>query len=261
MEQDSTRLGRQSSSTEVAAIELGVRLARPPAKVAHDASFLNENPLRLRGQESSESSLQGESSSSEQKSKVSKFMNATRSIIQEKKKRRRSAASSSQNESVIKTTFETDCVLMERERYKQLEKTFGVSTSILVTIAASAALQVRFLVTKTSSCDAETSQSTALLFFVLLAVCSEICDVIVQVSMPSSSFLPGTRRALNLVAIALFLLVTIPIDDTKPADGTCATFTYSADTGSCKHFDTSTMNDFEDAMRVCKSAYIAHIHQ
>ena len=55
-------------------------------------------------------------------------------------------------------------------------------------------------------------------FFVLLAVCSEICDVIVQVSMPSSSFLPGTRRALNLVAIALFLLVTIPIDDTKPAD-------------------------------------------
>ena len=121
---------------------------------------------------------------------------------------------------------------------------FCVSTFTVFTITGSAALQVRGFVTKTSSCDEETFQLTALLFFVLLNICSGICDVIVQASMPCSSFLPGTRRALNLVAIASFLLVTIPIDDTKPADETCATFTYSADTGSCKHLDTGTMNEF-----------------
>ena len=76
MEDGGNRPGHQSSSTEVAAIELGVPLASPRAKARDNADFVAKNRL----QESQEtfakdfrkSSLQGESICTKQK-KVSNF--------------------------------------------------------------------------------------------------------------------------------------------------------------------------------------------
>ena len=156
----------------------------------------------------------------------------------------RISATPSSQKATVKSTFETESAFKgKRAGVKNLMKTIGISMFIVVTIAVSAALQNHLFVAK-SSCDKEDLQPTALLSFVLLTICSGICDVLVQVSMPSSSSLSASRRAMYLVPIVAFLLATISIDDTKPVDATCATFTYSADTGSCKHLDTSTMNNF-----------------
>ena len=171
-------------------------------------------------------------------------MSSTRTILEEERKQRLAADPLSYNASV-KTTFEMeyDPSCESRAGATNWKKTLCVSAFIILTIAASTALQVRLFITK-KLCDKDDSQPTALLSFVLLTLCAGMCDVLLQASMPSSSVLPKTRRALNLVPIALFLLATSAIDDTKPAGETCATFTYAADTGGCKHLDVSTMNDF-----------------
>ena len=248
MKKGSEKLGRQSSSTEVAAIQSCVPLARPPAKENGNTRIvIDKNPLyrnkKKEAQESPQSCLRRENSFLEQR-EVSKFMSSTRTILEEERKQRLAADPSSHNASV-KTTFEMeyDPSCESRAGATNWKKTLCVSAFIILTIAASTALQVRLFITK-KSCDKDDSQPTALLSFVLLTLCAGMCDVLLQASMPSSSVLPKTRRALNLVPIALFLLATSAIDDTKPASETCATFTYAADTGGCKHFDVSTMNDF-----------------
>ena len=230
------RRGRRPSSTEVAAIKLGVPLARPPEKVRDNENNLRANQTDT-AQEFSQKSLRDENSSSEHIKGCSK-----RSTPEEMPMQRMSATPSSQK-ATVKSTFETESAFKgKRAGVKNLMKTIGISMLIVVTIAVSAALQNHLFVAK-SSCDKEDLQPTALLSFVILTICSGICDVLVQVSMPSSSSLSASRRAMYLVPIVAFLLATISIDDTKPVDATCATFTYSADTGSCKHLDTSIMND------------------
>ena len=62
----------------------------------------------------------------------------------------------------------------------------------------------------------------AALFCVFEYMC-RVCDVLVQfASHPQPPY--WHKRAINIVALALFLLATVKMDDTKPVDETCATF-------------------------------------
>ena len=121
MEEGSAGLGRRSSSTEVAAIELGAPLARPSAEVRDNSSILIENPLRMRGQESPENALRDERSSSMERN-ISTFLSSTRNILEEMRKERLDAASASQDPSV-KTTFE-GTRSAEKSECEQLDEDF-----------------------------------------------------------------------------------------------------------------------------------------
>ena len=154
MEEGSMRRGRRPSSTEVAAIELGVPLARPPAKVRDNENNLRANQTDT-AQEFSQKSLRDENSSSEHIKGCSK-----RSTPEEMPMQRMSATPSSQK-ATVKSTFETESAFKgKRAGVKNLMKTIGISMFIVVTIAVSAALQNHLFVAK-SSCDKEDLQPTA----------------------------------------------------------------------------------------------------
>ena len=207
-------------------------------------------------QESRKAPLREETKRSEDErlSQQGEFRTCACSTIgtQDGNQRQRLAIPSSSQTSSVFATFETECALNKKasgganNNAPNHIKTLVFSFLVLA-IAASAATQAR-VYTANESCNEDAFRPTGLLLFVVLSISAGICDAH-PAQHTVHEHLPNPRRALNLVAIVLFLLATVGIDDTKPKHETCATFAYSADTGDCPS-NISTMNGYWKEMQL-----------